>query len=167
MFPVVFVLLPGKSEAIYTEVLAILKAEARARKLTLCPETMMTEFETAAMNAYEFHFPCVRLVGCFFHFGQALYKRLKNDCKLGKEYLTDSDLQIWFKSVLALALVPPEQVENAYAWLLNSDVINKYEKELKSFNDYFVSNWIESPAWPIAMWNQYSNTIRTNNHVEG
>ena len=59
-----------------------------------------------AMNAYQFHFTRIKLVGFFFHFGQSLYRRLKNECKLAQEYQADPKLSKWLKSVTALAFLP-------------------------------------------------------------
>ena len=121
--------------------ISIIKEAALSLRLELNPEIVMTDFETAAMNAYQFHFPRVQLIGCFFHYGQAIYRRLKNECKLSSEYRTDNDLAKWLKSVIALALLPPSQVETAFAYLMEEEVVTKYPA-LTEFNDYFVETWI-------------------------
>ena len=99
----------------------------------------------------------------------------QSEVMLGKEYLDDKVLRQWFKSVMAVALTPPEKVETAWLSLLDKSnesdesdksLLEKYPT-LDKFNNYFTSNWIESSTWTIGMWNQYDNTLRTNNHVEG
>lgn len=131
--------------------------------MKLNPEVVLIDFEKAAQNAYEHHFPNVRLIGCFFHFGQALFKYLKDECKLSSEYQANDDLKMWFKSVNALALLPPGKV--AEAWVNLDDTRPEYAN-IEQFCNYFVEIWLEG-RFQIDLWNQWTNHIRTNNHIEG
>jgi hypothetical protein len=56
-----------------------LKMEARSRKLLLNPTVLLCDFELAAINALEFHFPNATIKGCFFHFGQAFVESFQHD----------------------------------------------------------------------------------------
>ena len=119
------------------------------------------------MNAYQFHFPEIELVGCFFHYGQAIYRKIKNELKLASEYKADENLQRYVKSVISLALVPPSKVEDAFLNLMYKEIDLIEQYTLGPFNDYFCETWIENDTWLISLWNQYDRTIRTNNHIEG
>jgi hypothetical protein len=48
--------------------------------------------------------------GCFFHFGQCLFKQIKDEAKLKTEYSQDPILRKWFKKVVSLALIPKNKV---------------------------------------------------------
>ena len=84
MLPCAFILLTNKRETTYRRMLAELKEAALGLRLELRPKKVVTDFECAAMNAYEFHFPGVEVSGCYFHFAQSLYKKV---VEVGKEYL--------------------------------------------------------------------------------
>ena len=53
------------------------------------------------------------LIGCFFHFGQCLFR---NFCDFGLKacYSKDEELKKWFNLCIALAFVPPNKVEEIY-----------------------------------------------------
>ena len=44
---------------------------------SLQPETIMIDFERASINAIEQNFPTAELQGCFFHFGQAIWRHIQ------------------------------------------------------------------------------------------
>ena len=174
MLPVVWALLgskttgrklEGKSYEVYEKLLAILKREACNLGYRLSPDLVMIDFELSAKKAYEFHFPQVKVLGCFFHFGKALLAYLKDDCKLSIQYREDECLKSWLKSVNALSLLPPNKIETA--WIHLDDNRPDHES-IGTFCDYFVSTWLDDGAlFPISLWCQWDNEIRTNNHIEG
>jgi len=57
-------------------VLQFLKDAGLKNKLVLSPDTVLTDFESAAIGAYQYHFPNIKVIGCFFHFGQSLYRKI-------------------------------------------------------------------------------------------
>ena len=82
-----------------------LKEEAKALNLQLKPKTITVDFEQAAIHSFSRNFLSAQLKGCLFHFGQSLFKKLAKCC-LKQVYLANKDLQVWFKSVFTLALLP-------------------------------------------------------------
>ena len=60
--------------------------------LIIDPKVIITDFELAAIKAFQFIYPKAQVKGCLFHFGQTLFKNLK---KLGlvEAYLNDPELQ--------------------------------------------------------------------------
>jgi len=87
------------------------------------------------------------------------------DLGLKVQYSSDLKLRKWFKCVISLALIPPDQVSNGLEYLM--DKVPDYD--LEKFLDYVVETWIENNNHPISMWNHYNNLDdpRTNNHIEG
>ena len=65
MYPLVFSLLPGKSEDIYNRLFRLLKLACQQSGLHLSPQTFLTDFETATRNALLNAFPTVTLRSCF------------------------------------------------------------------------------------------------------
>lgn len=64
VFPSVFKLLPNKMESTYCCLFEALKSIKPGLNL----ETIMIDFEKAAMNTTLEHFPVTKIRGCFFHF---------------------------------------------------------------------------------------------------
>ena len=79
---------------------------------------IMTDFEKAAIGAFEFCFPNVVTKGCYFHFNQALYRKC---CELGlkRKYHKDEEFRTWVKMMMALPLVPMDQIEAAYIHIVD------------------------------------------------
>ncbi len=65
------------------------------------PELVYSDFEKAAQNAFRFHFPGVKLKGCWFHFRQAI---IKHAFEIGMKPLYNRDsYRIFLNLIGALA----------------------------------------------------------------
>ena len=168
MYPCAFVLLTGKKEQLYKQVISELKDAALNLKLVLQPKVIMTDFELAAINAFSYHFPNCQLRGCYFHFAQCLWKRFIN---LGFKqiYSENVEVETWFKSFVAMPLVPLNKVDELFVHL-HDNIPSCIENDPKAeeFCDYVTETWLENESYPKSMWNQFDEDgPRTNNHVEG
>ena len=67
VFPLVFALLPNKTEATTRRFFSILMSAENDRQSVLTPESWMIDFETAARSAVKETFPNATIRGCFFH----------------------------------------------------------------------------------------------------
>ena len=76
MIPACYVLMSHKTEQSYCRVIAELKEAAFTLNLVLNPEIILSDIELAEIQAFKFHFPNFKMLGCFFHFGQCLFKKL-------------------------------------------------------------------------------------------
>ena len=77
--PCVFALLKDKSASSYAALLACI-SDASPRDFT--PQSIMVDFETAAISTFRQRFPRATLTGCFYHLARAVgveYK--KPDCR--------------------------------------------------------------------------------------
>lgn len=119
-----------------------------ANLLQLRPQTIMTDFERALRNSLAKVFPGVRLKGCWFHFCQAVRRKLSKMSDLAKQVKTTPEAKRIFQKLLVLPLLPPCEIENgfnickheAYSNIkLSSKLGNIFEK----FFDYFQRQWIE------------------------
>ena len=73
VFPVLFVLLPGKSGQIYEKMMN----DIMQLVPEWSPQRMMMDFEKAAMNMIIGRFPTVELRGWFFHLSQNVLRFLQ------------------------------------------------------------------------------------------
>ncbi|KAK7479733.1 hypothetical protein BaRGS_00029009, partial [Batillaria attramentaria] len=142
----------------------------------LNPETITIDFERAALNSISEHFPTTAVHGCFFHFGQCLWRNLQS---LGlQDWYLEPENSLLIKTIQALAFVPPDDVIEAFQQLMDS-LDADTDETLLDFLAYFESTWLgivqrgrrRRPKFDVAMWNVYNrvedNLPRTNNSVEG
>ena len=73
MYPLLFALLPGKTQGVYTQLLTKLKTSMADLQLQLAPTTIFMNFETAAQNAARIVFSGITVKGCFFHYTPAIW----------------------------------------------------------------------------------------------
>ena len=76
IFPMVFCLLPKKSSATYTAVFSIIKDKMESLGLNIEIQTFRSDFETAAYSSMKSLFPQLSIECCFFHFGQANWRKI-------------------------------------------------------------------------------------------
>lgn len=76
--PFVYALLPDKAQTSYTKVLQVVKEKAAEYNITMPePETLVSDFELAIVNAVKAVFPHSTIRLCFFHLGQSVYRYAK------------------------------------------------------------------------------------------
>lgn len=169
VIPSIFALLPNKAEDTYNRLLE----ELKNRRPGLDPETIMTDFESAAVNAFHQQFPNLTSRGCFFHLGQCMWRRVQAS-EMVERYTNDEEFALNVRMIPALAYVPVPDVIRAFETLSDSLPL-----ELQPLLDYFEDTWIGrerrgrrgNPLFPIEMWNCFDAAAnaqpKTNNAVEG
>ncbi|GAB0100308.1 forkhead box protein P1 [Sergentomyia squamirostris] len=164
-----------KTECAYKEAFQALKnIEPR-----LQPQSIITDFEKAAMNAFRAEFPSAQLQGCYFHFNQAIIRQLKTIPGLFKKYKTDLAVQVAVKKLLALAYIPVHDVQAAFDELIASSEIFE-DEDVSTFVEYFGKTWVSSfnvlgqrtaPRFNIELWNCHDAILndlpKTSNAIEG
>ena len=108
MFPAVFVLMNRRREKDYDIVCKAIRKAATLHKLHLKPDTIMTDFEIAAIKSLGYNFNA-KMKGCLFHFGQSISTKFK---KLGFQtlYQLNKGVKLFFRKVFIMALLPPSEV---------------------------------------------------------
>lgn len=163
MFPLVFCLLPNKSELTYQRMFSLLQEAVRQRiQLELTPETVMLDFEVAARNAVRAAFPQSRLRGCYFHYTQCIWRKTQA-CGLAIAYRDEEDIKRLVRRAAVLPLVPVHEVEDV--WFNALEDIDDDRAAVTRFCDYVTETWVETDRTES---NHFDNTgARTTNHVEG
>ena len=169
--PLVFALLPDKTEETYVTFLQQLK-----NLEPMCaPISVTIDFEKAMMKACLKEFPNTEQNGCFFHFSQCIFRAIQN-IGLKRKYETDTDFALRMRMLPALAFVPVGTVVEAFELLCDN---NTFPHEAQEVVDYFEDTWIgrpnrrsarRPPLFSHDMWNMYSRVLddlpKTNNSVE-
>jgi len=165
--PLVYALLPDKCRSTYFNLLTLIRTSIGNLGLALNPEVIVSDFEFGELEALRQHFPNARLVGCYFHFCQAVWRKVQ-ELGLAVRYKTEiTDFQLHVKSHMALAFLPTCEVKNFFDNLRAS---TKYigDTQVQKFHEYFCNTWVDG-LFAINLWNQFDvpDQQRTNNTVEG
>jgi len=99
----------NKNRATYDAIFTYLKGQR-----DLNPETITIDFEQAALNSISL---TTAVHGCFFHFGQCLWRNLQS---LGlQDWYLEPENSLLVKTIQALAFVPPDDVIEAFQQLMD------------------------------------------------
>lgn len=168
MFPLIFALLPDKSATTYERLFGLIKQRAQALGLDFSPPKVQTDFEQALLRAVRQSFPQARTLGCLFHYGQAIWRKIQ---ALGGavQYREENSVHSYFRRCAALTFIPLERQDEAWVQL---QATAEDEPLIRDFNDYYVTTWFDDidARFPRPLWNHYDNmsteSIRTNNALE-
>jgi MULE transposase domain len=159
VIPGLYALLPNKQQATYTRLFAAVKNLQHG----LHPQTIMTDFELAAINSFCAEFPQARQRGCFFHFNQCVWRKIQSLC-LARRYELDEEFALRARMIPSLAYVPPGNVIEAFEILTGGDHL---PGELDPLVDYFEDTWIgrqrgrrnarRNPLFAVELWNCYES----------
>lgn len=168
VIPLLYILLPGKQESHYRQVIRALLDRGISH-----PATITIDFEAAAINAFSAHFPSASIHGCFYHLCQSLWRRVQQS-GLTEQYRTDVQLRTAIKMLAALSFLPVDQVGDGF-----DDVQRAMPPQGMQIVEYFEDNYVgrltqegrRAPRFPCALWNNrvriQSGLPRTNNNVKG
>ncbi|RWS19389.1 uncharacterized protein B4U80_04466, partial [Leptotrombidium deliense] len=121
--------------------------------------------------------------GCFFHFCQAVYRKIKSlpEVYALHENPSNLDNSLEIRQITALAFVPSQEIIDSFSVLVSSEFFARNEASILPLIDYFEgirigrsiggSSRRRAPIFPISVWNCYYVALeglpRTNNSIEG
>lgn len=157
--PLLYVMMSGRKARDYFAVLQFVK--------NLLPddshlEGFVMDYEQALWRATRRCFPTVKITGCVFHWGQAVWRHVQN-LGLATTYQRDQGTNSFIRKLLALPFLPASHIKDIFIALRDLNSADHLEPLL----DYIEQRWIDSTIWPIADWCIYGQSVRTNNDVEG
>lgn len=140
----------------------------------LNPIDVILDFERASINAVNNVFKDAAVHGCFFHFCQNIWRHVQA-VGLQSQYTEDENCSINIRKLMALALVPVNDVVKAFEALVESsfwedDPTDEFNKEKQALLNYFESTYIglpgrtsnsnrRAPLFSIKLWNVYQVTL--------
>jgi hypothetical protein len=142
------------------------------KRLKLEPKRFMADCEVAALNSFTASFAgCTKII-CLFHFGQSLFKNFVLN-GLRQEYLENELVQLWFKRVFTISLLPVSTASVVFDCLvLELTQLSVDNSTLRTggakFVKYFRENYLNPGCdYPPALWNHFkTDGERTNNRLE-
>jgi hypothetical protein len=161
-FPVFYALMTRKTRSIYIAVFEKLKELAPSFK----PTSAMADFEEASVSALQHVFGAVHVSGCWFHYAQAIVKRL-NKVGLKEAYSRNSDVKDTTLCLLGLPLLPASAMNQAIDELMQSlNQSSLYIAKLKELINYVCKQWIRKQSIGPERLTVRDNNSRTNNVLE-
>ena len=170
----VYFLLPNKTQATYVQML-----EALAHMIPDAnPQTILTDFENAAQNAFRQVHPNADIKGCLFHLGQSVQRKVA-ELGLKVDYESNVNFNMSVKSLVALSFVPEEDILDIFNNLADSfPPLDRVDELLAYFELTYIQGRDRGqgrergpPRYPPSVWNHFSaprnNIPRTTNAVEG
>ena len=169
--PVGYIIMSGKSQADYTGVFKELKAFMEADGSTWKLKRAMVDYEIALRNALKEVFPAIKLQGCWFHYCQAIYRRVKK-LNLENIYIHQAHGGKYIKRIMALALMRDDMIPPLFEYMkkcLEEDKADMSPTVRTAFDklfEYVEKQWINNSKIPTSEWSVYLTNVRTNNEVE-
>jgi len=135
--------------------------EVKSLEPKLNPASIMLDFEKAIHNACNINFPETTLVGCLFHLGQNLWRKVQ-EFHLATAYRSDEDLRMRVKMILALSFVPVQDVPEAF-----EDLVDGCTENLTPLINYWEDTYIgrqrrgrrSNPRFNLQLWNVRDRVI--------
>lgn len=163
MTPMIYALLPGKSQTIYTRFFTLLQEHMTNFNIPFQPTTAFVDFEIATHNAIRSVFPGIDVKGCFFHFTQCIWRKAQST-GLQTLYRDNDDVRLLVRRAAALPLIPMERVEDVWFQALEDANDADIPHPLLPFTDYVTEQWVDGDK---ATWNHFlTEGPRTTNHLE-
>ena len=166
ILPAAFILLQNKTTEAYVEAFQNLSIVCSQQGSNILPSKVLCDFESGLQKSLRYCFAGVIVKGCWFHFCQALTRKLQN-LGLKTRYINDYDFRFWCKQFSALAIISTEHLKQAMDTILTNGINYKQEQAVLKFIKYFNNQWLHG-SQPPDIWNHFENyEKRTNNDLEG
>jgi hypothetical protein len=161
-FPVFFALMSRKTQALYIKVFEKMHELAPQ----FAPTSAMTDFEESSVSAFRHVFGDVNIKGCWFHFANAIIRRVQK-VGLKDEYVSEPDVQDIVRCLLGLPLLPANDITPAFdevTLAVTND--NRFVGQLNDILHYARRQWIQKRSIGPARLCVRDNRNRTNNIME-
>jgi len=161
--PTFFFLLQDKKRTTYVQILRQLK-DFFLNKLNIiwCPKYIMLDFENAMISAIKLELSCATIKGCYFHFTNAINKKIINLNLKGK-YLKSIHIYTLISYFTSLAFLPADKIIEGFE-ILKRFSVEKFPETIP-FCKYFENQWMVKIS-PL-IWTVFGSPISTNNSAEG
>ncbi|CAD6223587.1 GSCOCG00011756001-RA-CDS, partial [Cotesia congregata] len=129
--PITWALMDKKTTLAYVTVLEHFKSTLAQH---LQPKKFTVDYESGLASAVSLIYPDALICRCYFHYLQALVRRLKS---YGKNFMTQlenwEEAQIFVRKIAGLPFLPAHCISEAFEWLINNTT-----NDLKIFFDPFI-----------------------------
>ncbi|KAF9762024.1 hypothetical protein NGRA_2265 [Nosema granulosis] len=159
--------LKDKTEDTYDHLFTKIKEVFKEKDLVFSPSIVQIDFEYAAFNAINSALPPAIRKGCFFHFGQAIWRKVV-DLDLKRMYNNDRNFRESIGMITALALIPLAKIDEAWDLIKNS--LSNTSRQITDILVYIEDVWLSDNRSLFArgIWSQNDvSRGRTYNYAKG
>ncbi|CAF1015846.1 unnamed protein product [Adineta ricciae] len=166
--PLCFCLCERRNYETYELIIKVLKTAIRNLNLDFQPTYWMSDFEPALTKAIKKQVPNTHLLGCTFHYNQAIYRNIQLK-GLQEAYQDVEVARQMLGQMMALAFVPSDQIKTLYRDFIKPQLTNipksavSLHQNLRHFLKYYDSYWLTK----IYKFCVFDQPVRTNNGLEG
>ncbi|WAR31255.1 hypothetical protein MAR_033797, partial [Mya arenaria] len=125
-------------------------------------EGMVLDYERGLWKAAKEVFPVIKLRGCAFHWGQAIWRTVQR-LGLATQYSQDRGTHAFIRKVLSLPFLHQEHIRPTFECM--KDYTSS--EAVLPLLEYLDQQWFNSPCWTVEEWCVFGQAVRTNNDVEG
>ncbi|CAG0896418.1 unnamed protein product [Darwinula stevensoni] len=143
--PVVFAFLPDKRMDTYRKLFQALLEICTKAGLSFSPKLFLLDFERAVITTLQLIFPSAMVKGCYFHFTQAIYRKVQ-ELGISGPFMKSKEVKLWIRRVMALPFIPLESIDDVYLWIIAEAPSLSGVQE---FLDYLVETWIDDEEQKI------------------
>ena len=149
--PVLFALLPDKSAETYYLLIHKVYEQCALYSLSFLPKVILLDFEMAAISAFQSFFDDIDVQLCHFHWAQSVFRQITNHALKPAYTGDDTDVSNWLKMFFGLPLLPPDEVEDAFAEDIMANA--PQDANVEQFCDYVCDTYITPESrYPPHMW---------------
>ena len=170
--PLGYIIMSGKTQKDYTDIFKEVKRVVELDGTTWNLKTAMLDFEIALRNSLKTVWPNIHLYGCWFHYCQAVWRRVQ---KLGLKDVYHS--RFGSKFIKKLMLLPlfhanDDMIERVFGNLYRAflrDSTQMAPNIAAAFEDLFSyvrKQWVYNPKIPATELSVFDTRVRTNNTSE-
>lgn len=138
-YPLVFVLMTRRTMKAYIEAYKYIHANL----IELKGNGIIIDFEAAMRGGLKEVAIDLPVLGCFFHYCQALQRYMKSLPDLYDLIKSNDDAKIIFRKFQCLALLPADMIKPAFIYLLRLALHEKKFSQFAPFIQYYKLQWIE------------------------
>lgn len=166
-FPVFFCFLKQKTLIAYKRILLGIAEKLNVENIRFLPTSAMIDFEYASYGALISIWPMIIIKGCYFHFGQAIWRRVNSEGFKGLYNDGTKPFKEIVKLCMALPLVPLNKLNDAWGIIVSKSL--ELQEDVTEFIDYIGTYWMYNnrALFDRRIWNHFDTQIaRTNNVAE-
>lgn len=124
------------------------------------PSKVMSDYEASLRKAIKKIWKNAEVLGCYFHFIQAIQRKAKSISELSSLIRDDANAFKIFRLFMRLPLLPEKYIEKGLSAIILYQNQHGMHQKFLAFNEYFRSTWMTKLR-------SYSEeTMRTNNITE-
>lgn len=138
-YPLVWILMTHRTTEAYVAALNYVNENI----FPLIGRGIIIDFEKAMRASIKTVAPNLPIYGCWFHFAQALRRKMASMKDLFDLIRKDKNAKLIFRKFQCLALLPAHSIMDAFVFLLHEALREHNFKEFAPFISYFKKEWLE------------------------